>query len=67
MQFYAKVVQTRKTIRNFRGKYIVNVDISVVNQVTYVTKSVRNCGSKLWNSLPHHQIKSAGNLGTVEE
>ena len=56
-----KLFKLRKANRNVREKYRLNIDISVVSQVIYVTKSVRSCGPKLYNSLPH-QIKSAENL-----
>ena len=37
------------------------LNILVVNQVTYGTKSLRSFVPKIWNSLPHH-VKSAEKL-----
>ena len=51
----------RETNRNAHNKYKLNLDIPLVNQVTYSNKSLRSFGPKIWNSLPHH-VKSAENL-----
>ena len=40
---------------------IINLNVPVVHQVTYGTKSLKSFGPKIWNSLPHH-VKSAENL-----
>ena len=56
----------RETNRNVRNKYKLNLNIPVVNQVTYGTKSLRSCRPKIWNSLPHH-VKSAENLETFKK
>ena len=36
------------------NNYKLNLDIAVVNQVFYGTKSLRSFGTKIWNSLLHH-------------
>ena len=59
--FMQELFKLRETNRNGRNKYKLNLDILVVNQVTYSTKSLRRFGSKIWNSPPHH-VKSAENL-----
>ena len=56
--FMQQSFKFRETNRNVRNKYKLNLDIPVVNQVTYGTKSLRNFRPKIWNSLPHH-VKSA--------
>ena len=64
--FMQELFKLRETNRNVRNKYKLNVNIPVVNQVNYGTKSLRSFGSKIWNSLPHH-IKSAENLETFKK
>ena len=64
--FMQELFELRETNRNVRNKYKLNVNIPVVNQVNYGTKSLRSFGSKIWNSLPHH-IKSAENLETFKK
>ena len=56
-----ELFKLRETNRNVRNKYKLNLNIPVVNQVNYGTKSLRSFGPKIWNSLPHH-VKSAENL-----
>ena len=56
-----EIFKLTETNRNALSKYKLNLDIPVVNQVTYGTKSRRSFGPKNWNSLPHH-LKSAENL-----
>ena len=59
--FYAKLFKLRETNRNVRNKYKLNLNITVVNQVNYGSKSLR-----VWNSPPHH-AKSAENLETFKK
>ena len=61
--FMQELFKLRETNRNVRNKYKLNLNIPVVNQVNYGTKSLRRFGPKIWNSLPHH-VKSAENLET---
>ena len=66
--FMEELFKLRETNRNVRNKYKLNLNIPVVNQVNYGTKSLRSLGPKIWNSLPHH-LKSAKKIyihATVE-
>ena len=56
--FYARIIN-----RNVRNKYKSNLNIPIVNQVKYGTKSLRSFGPKIWNFLPDH-VESAENLET---
>ena len=64
--FMQGLFELRETNRNVRNKYKLNLNIPVVNQVTYGTNSLRSFGPKIWNSLPHH-VKSAENLETFKK
>ena len=61
-----ELFKLRETNRNVRKKYKLNLNIPVVNQVNYGTKSLRSFGPKIWNSPPH-QVKSAENLETFKK
>ena len=39
----------------------INLEVHIINQVTFGVKPVRYDGPKLWNSLPFH-IKSSESL-----
>ena len=54
--FYARIIN-----RNICSKYRLNLDIVVVNRVTYGIKIFRNFGPKIYNPLQHH-VKSGENL-----
>ena len=56
--FMQELFKLRETNRNVCNKYKLNLNIPVVNQVHYDTKSLRSFEPKIWNSLPHH-VKSA--------
>ena len=64
--FMQELFKLRETNRNVRNKYKLNLNIPVVNQVNYGTKSLRSFGPKICNSLPHH-VKSAENLEAVKK
>ena len=64
--FLQELFKLRETNRNVRNKYKLNLNIPVVNQVNYGTKSLRNFGPKIWNTLQHH-VKSAENLETFRK
>ena len=64
--FMQELFKLKKTNRNVRSKYKLNLNIPVVNHVNYGTKSLRNFGPKIWNSPPHH-VKSAKNLETFQK
>ena len=63
--FMQELFKPRETNRNVCNKYKLNLNIPVVNQVTYDTKNLRSFGPKIWNSLPDH-VKSAENLETFK-
>ena len=56
----------RETNGNVHNKYKLNLNIAVVNQVNYGTKSLRSFGPKIWNSLSRH-VKTAENLETFKK
>ena len=56
----------RETNGNVHNKYKLNLNIAIVNQVNYGTKSLRSFGPKIWNSLSHH-IKTAENWETFKK
>ena len=64
--FMQELFKLRETNRNVRKKYKLNLNIPVVNQVNYGTKSLRSFGPKIWNFLPHH-VKFAENLETFKK
>ena len=64
--FVQELFKLREINRNVRNKYKLNLDIPVVRQFTYNTKSLRSFGPKIWNSLPHH-IESAENFEPFEK
>ena len=61
-----ELFKLRETNRNVRNKYKLSLNIPVVNQVNYSTKSLRSFGPEIWNPLPHH-VKSAENLETFKK
>ena len=48
-----------------RNQYELNLEVPVINQVTFEVKSIRYLGPKIWNSLAFH-IKSSENLTTFK-
>ena len=64
--FMQELFKLRGTNRNVHKKYKLNLNIPVVNQVNYGTKSLRSFRPKIWNSPPHH-LKSAENLETFKK
>ena len=44
---------------------VTNINIPVVNEVNYGTKSLRSFGPKIWNSVPHH-LKSYHIILSIE-
>ena len=59
--FVQGLFKLRETNRNICNKSKLNLNIPVVNQGNYGTKSFKSVRPKIWNSLPHH-VKSAKNL-----
>ena len=59
--FMNEIFVLRKTKRAVRNKYKLNLEVAIINQVTFGAKSIRYLGPKIWNSLPFH-IKSSESL-----
>ena len=59
--FMQELFKLRENNRNVGNKHKLNLDIPVVTQVIYGTKSLRSFGPKMWVSLSH-QVKFAENL-----
>ena len=64
--FMQELFKLRKTNRSVCNKYKLNLNIPVVNQINYGTRSLRSFGPEIWKSLPHH-VKSAENLKTFKK
>ena len=60
-EFMGDVFSLRQSTRLIQEKYMLNLNMSVHNQVTFGRKSLRDFGPKVWNSLPY-PIKSSENL-----
>ena len=60
-EFMGDVFSLRQSTRLIQEKYMLNLNMSVHNQVTFGRKSLRVFGPKVWNSLPY-PIKSSENL-----
>ena len=63
--FMNEVFELRKTNSAVRNQYKLNLEVPIINQVTFGTKSIRYLGPKIWNSLPFH-IKSSESLTTFK-
>ena len=57
--------ELRKTKKAVRHQYKLNLEVPIINQVTFGAKSIRYLGPKIWNLLPFH-IKSSERLTTFE-
>ena len=60
-----EIFELRKTNRAVRNQYKLNLEVPIINQVTFGAKSIRNLGPKIWNSLPFH-IKSSESVTTFK-
>ena len=63
--FVNEIFELRKTKRAVRNQYKLNLEVPIINQVTFGAKSIRYLGPKIWNSLPFH-IKSSESLTTFK-
>ena len=54
--FIKDIFQLRMTNRSARENYNLNLGILKSSLVSPGTRSLRNLGSKVWNSLPYHII-----------
>ena len=59
--FINEISEPRKSHRAVRNQYKLNLEVPIINQVTFGAKSIRYLGPKIWNSLPFH-IKSSESL-----
>ena len=50
--FMNEIFELRKTDRTVRNQYKLNLEIPIINQVTFGTKVIRYLGPKIWKSLP---------------
>ena len=56
--FMNEMFELSKTNRAVRNQYKLNLEVPIINQVTFGAKSIRYLGPKIRNSLPFH-IKSS--------
>ena len=61
LAFVNEIFELKKTNRAVRNQYKLNLEVPIINQVTFGAKSIRYLGPKIWNSLPFH-IKSSESL-----
>ena len=45
-----EIFELRKTNRAVRNQYKLNLEVPIINQVTFGAKSIRYLGPKIWNS-----------------
>ena len=60
-----EIFELGKTKRAVRNQYKLNLEVPIINQVTFRAKSIRYAGPKTWNSLPFH-IKSSESFTTFK-
>ena len=63
--FMNDIFQLRKTNRAIRNQYKPNLEVPIINQVTFGAKSIRYLGPEIWNTLPF-DIKSSESLTTFK-
>ena len=54
--FMNEIFELRKTKRAVRNQYKFNLEVPIINQVTFGAKSIRCLGPKIWNSRPFHIV-----------
>ena len=64
--FTNEIFELRKTNRTVSNQYKLNVEVPIINQVTFGFKSIRYLGLKVWNILPF-RIKSSVTLTTFKK
>ena len=52
-------------LRAVRNQYKPNLEVPILNQITFGAKSIRYLGPEIWNTLPFH-IKSSESLTTFK-
>ena len=65
LAFVNEIFELRKTNRAVRNQYKLNLEVPIINQVTFGAKSIRYLRPKIWNSLPFH-ITSSESLTTFK-
>ena len=65
LAFMNEIFDFRKTNRTVRNQCKLNLEVLIINQVTFGAESIRYPGSKIWNSLPFH-IKSSESRTTFK-
>ena len=63
--FVNDIFELRKTNRAIRNQYKPNLEVPIINQVTFGAKSIRYLGPEIWNTLPF-DIKSSESLTTFK-
>ena len=63
--FMNEIFDLRRTKRAVQNQYKLNLEVLIVNQVTFEAKSIKYLGPKIWNSLPFH-IKASESLTTFK-
>ena len=63
--FVNDIFELRKTNRAIRNQYKPNLEVPIINQVTFGAKSIRYLAPEIWNTLPFH-IKSSQSLTTYK-
>ena len=58
--------ELRKTNRAVQNQYKLNLEVPIINQVTFGAKRIKYLGPKIWNSYPFH-IKSSESLTTFKK
>ena len=64
--FMNEIFELRKTNRAVQNQYKLNLEVPIINQVTFGAKSIKYLGPKIWNSYPFH-IKSSESLTTFKK
>ena len=44
-------------LRAIRNQYKPNLEVPIINQVTFRAKSIRYLGPEIWNTLFSHKVK----------
>ena len=63
--FMNEIPELRKTNRLVRNQHKLNIEVTVISQVTFRAKIIRYFGVEIWNSLPFY-IKSSESLTTFK-
>ena len=60
-----EISELRKTNRLVRNQHKLNIEVTVISQVTFGAKIIRYFGVEIWNSLSFY-IKSSESLTTFK-